>query len=103
MLKLAKKQVNGTVIDKLRYKLEKKSYKSAINNEKAKFLENSIKMAGKDNGKIWKVMNNNCGLKSSSKSEIALKINGKLVTKKKDLVKMFSTFYKEEALRLIKR
>ena len=98
--KLAKKQLNGTIIDKLRYKLEKRSYKLAIDTAKSKYIENSIREAGTDNSKLWGVLNKNCGLKSSSRSEIALKINGRIITNKLDLVKTFSNFYKKEAVRL---
>ena len=99
-MKLAKKVPGGTVIDKLRYKLEKQAYKHSIDQAKSNFRENNLEKAGKDNSKLWEVLNKQCGLKSTSVSEIAIKINGKIITKKADLVKVFSKYYKDEANRL---
>ena len=100
LIKLTKKSANGTIVDKLRYKLEKQSYKHAINRAKNSKIESDLNNSKNDNSKIWKVLNDSCGLKGKRNEILGLRINNKIVTNKKDIVKEFSKFYKTEASRL---
>ena len=62
--KLFKKAKTGGIVYVLHYKLEKKAYKIELARAKDKVLEQELKEAESNYSKIWRILNEKCGLKN---------------------------------------
>ena len=100
LISMAKKRNKSNYIHELRYKLAKREYQMNVYKARGNYINTEINEAKGDTQKLWKVLNNNCGLSKMNNQHCGIKIGNKLIYDSKTIAQEFSKYYKNEARRL---